>query len=323
MELIERYLQAVRLALPKSQQDDIVKELRDSILSQVEEKEAALGRPINEEEQAELLKKIGNPLTLAGGYAKQHHLIGAAVFPIYWKVLKVSLGLAFVAGAVGSIATAAAGKPLGESLRVLAIYPQTALMVFACITLTFWALEYFGARLRIAERWDPRKLPALSKTRPKKSRFELIAQLVVQTIFAVWWLAGLHYEYLVFGPGTNFMRFGPIWHSIYWLFVSMALIDLGLTTARLMWPQWTEGGKVTRLVMSALGLVVLYFLLTNPGLFVARNPGDPQMESLVRTINYSLRLGLFITVIVNIFNVIKEAIRLIGQKVEHRLPANP
>jgi hypothetical protein len=39
MELIERYLQAVKFALPKKQQDDIVRELRDSILSQVEERE--------------------------------------------------------------------------------------------------------------------------------------------------------------------------------------------------------------------------------------------------------------------------------------------
>jgi hypothetical protein len=322
MELIDRYLQAVRLALPKSQQDDIVKELRDSILSQVEEKEGASGRPLNEEEQVELLKKMGNPLRLAGGYTKQRHMIGAAMFPIYWKVLKASLGLAFVAGAVGSIATAAAGKPLGESLRALAQYPRTALMVFACVTLTFWALEYFGARFRVADRWDPRKLPALSKVSPKKSQFELIAQLVVQTIFSVWWLAGLHYEYLVFGPGTTFMKFGSIWHSIYWLFVMMALIDLGLTSARLMWPQWSEGSKVTRLVMSALGLVVLYFLLTNPQLFIARYAGNVHLDSLVKTINYSVRLGLVITAIVNLINVVRESIRLVGQGVGHRLPAN-
>ena len=56
MELIDRYLQAVKFALPKAQRDDIIGELRDSILSQVEEKEAALGRPLNESEQVELLK---------------------------------------------------------------------------------------------------------------------------------------------------------------------------------------------------------------------------------------------------------------------------
>ena len=33
MELIDRYLQAVKFALPKAQQDDIIKELSDNILS--------------------------------------------------------------------------------------------------------------------------------------------------------------------------------------------------------------------------------------------------------------------------------------------------
>ena len=62
MEMIDRYLQAVKFALPQAQRDDIIKELRDSILSQIEEKEATLGRPLNEDEQAELLKKLGSPI---------------------------------------------------------------------------------------------------------------------------------------------------------------------------------------------------------------------------------------------------------------------
>ena len=47
MEMIERYLQAVKFALPQAEREDIVKELRDSILSQIEEKEATLGRPLS------------------------------------------------------------------------------------------------------------------------------------------------------------------------------------------------------------------------------------------------------------------------------------
>ena len=94
MELIERYLQAVKFALPQQQRDDIIKELRDNLLSQVEEKEAELGHPLGEDEQAELLKKLGSPMQLASRYRKQQYMIGATMFPIYWKVLKASLGLA-------------------------------------------------------------------------------------------------------------------------------------------------------------------------------------------------------------------------------------
>jgi hypothetical protein len=158
MEMIDRYLQAVKFALPAAQRDDIIKELSDNVLSQIEEKEAALGRPLSEDEQVELLKKLGSPMQLASRYRKQQHLIGAAVFPIYWKVLKASLALAFVALAAASIATAAAGKMLTESLGVLFRYPGVALMTFAWITMAFSALEFFGARLHVNECWDPRKL---------------------------------------------------------------------------------------------------------------------------------------------------------------------
>lgn len=180
MELIERYLQAVKFALPQAQRDDIIKELRDSILSQIEDREAELGRSLTEQEQVDLLKKMGSPMHLASRYRKQQYLIGATMFPIYWKVLKASLGLAVLVLAAGSIATAAAGKTLTESLGVFFRIPGVALMVFAWITLSFSALEFFGARMQVKDCWNPRHLPPLMKNDPRKSRFELITQFLVQ-----------------------------------------------------------------------------------------------------------------------------------------------
>jgi hypothetical protein len=144
--------------------------------------------------------------------------------------LKAALALAFVVLASATIATASAGKTLTESLGVLVRYPSVALMTFAWITITFSALELFGAQFCRNPSWDPRKLPPLVKADPGKSQFELMAQLLTKTLFSVWWLAGLHYQYLVFGPGIAF------------------------------------------LVMSALGLIVLYFLIRAPDLFVASDP---------------------------------------------------
>jgi hypothetical protein len=314
MEMIERYLQAVKFALPQAEREDIVKELRDSILSQIEEKEATLGRPLIEDEQAELLKKLGSPMQLASRYRKQQYLIGATMFPIYWRVLKVSLAMVFVILAAGSIATAAAGKTLSESLGVLFRFPGVALMTFAWMTVVFSALEFFGARLRLRDRWDPRLLPPLVKTEPRKSQFELIAQLVIQTLFGIWWLAGLHYQYLIFGPGIAVLRFGPVWQTIYPLFVIMVIVDLGLTASRLIWPRWIQGPHLNRLVMSALGLIVLYFLIGASDLLVASEPASPQLQSLAKTVNVGVHIGLIVTLIVNVYNVVKESVRFIGRR---------
>ena len=316
MELIDRYLQAVEIALPGGQKDDIIKELRDSILSQVEEKESSLGRPLTEDEQVEMLRQLGSPVQLAGRYRKQRALIGAAWMPIYWKVLTIALGVAFLVHAAASIGMAAAGKTLSESLGLLFRYPAAAVMVFAWVTLVFATMDYFGAKFKFTETWDPRTLPPLVKTPPQKSRFELTAQLAAQTIFGIWWLAGLHYQYLILGPGYSFLRFGPIWHTIYPLFVVMLVIDLTFTAVRLARPQWRQGGRVSRVVMSALGLVVLYFLINSPEPFVAADTASEQFQTLAKTINFGLHIGLTVAVIANIFNVAKEGVLLLWRKVD-------
>ena len=46
MELLDRYLQAIKTFLTGKNQDDILLELRESLLSQIEEKEQSLGRPL-------------------------------------------------------------------------------------------------------------------------------------------------------------------------------------------------------------------------------------------------------------------------------------
>ena len=136
MELVERYLQAVKAALPGKQSDDIVQELRDSILSQVEERESTLGRPLNSSEIAEILKKMGNPMTLASRYGGRRQIIGGSLFTIYWKVLTWALTIALVAHAATSIAIAASGKPFGESLAVFFHFPGVALS----LRLSPWSL---------------------------------------------------------------------------------------------------------------------------------------------------------------------------------------
>jgi len=312
MELIDRYLQAVKFSLPRAQRDDIIKELRDSILSQIEEKEAALGRHLTKDEQVELLKKLGSPMHLASRYGKQQHVIGATMFPIYWRVLKAALGLAFLVQAGASIAMAAVGKPFIQSLSPLMHYPSVALSVFGWVTVVFAAMDFFGAKIQVSDRWDPRKLPPLVKSDPRKSRFELIARLVIQIIFGVWWLAGLHYQYLIFGPGIALLKFGPVWHSIYPVFVVIVLVDVMFTAVMIARPHWIQGRHVALLVMSALGLVVLYFLINAPEVFVASDSSALQLQELVKSINYGIHIGLMTAAIVNVINIGKEAMRLIG-----------
>ena len=89
MELLDRYLQAVRFWLPRAQQNDMIAELGDDLRSQIEDRESALGRPLNEDELVALLQQTGHPMRVAARYQPQQSLIGPTLFPIYKFVLKI------------------------------------------------------------------------------------------------------------------------------------------------------------------------------------------------------------------------------------------
>ncbi len=142
----------------------------------------------------------------------------------------------------------------------------------------------------------------------------MIAQLLIQTIFSVWWLVGLHYQYLILGPGIAFLRLGPAWQTIYPLLVVMVVADLALTASLLIWPLWTKGRSLSRLVMNALSLVVIYFLINASDLFMAADPSVARLQGLVKIVNYWSHIGLLITAIVIVTKIVVEIVKLVGRR---------
>ena len=69
MDLIDRYLDTVRLFLPRDQRDDITAELRDVLMTRARgEARPTLGRPLTRKEDEELLRDFGHPLVVAARY---------------------------------------------------------------------------------------------------------------------------------------------------------------------------------------------------------------------------------------------------------------
>ena len=100
MDLVDRYLQAVKVFLPRAEQADILQELSENITSQLQDKEAELGRPLTEKEQAAVLRTHGHPFLVASRYrrAPMQQLIGPAIFPFYWFAMQTLLCIAVAVG---------------------------------------------------------------------------------------------------------------------------------------------------------------------------------------------------------------------------------
>lgn len=303
MDLLERYLQAVRFLLPKKQRHDVDRELSEDLRSQIEEKEAALGRPLGEDELAAVLKSFGHPVILALRYQQERYLIGPMVFPLFWLAVKYVLGfLAIVQILLPTVYFAVTGEP-GRIASLFRRFPGEALPVLAGITLCFAVLETKVVRSALEGTlagWNPRSLPPLAREEAPKP--PSAAGFAVSVLFTVWWLVGLRYPRLVLGPGADYLAFGPTFERLYVPMVAAAALGLihgwiGLTRphrARLLF--WSG------LATDAVGLVVLSQLARGGEWFVAAEQMArlPAAERILEAVTLALTLGLNVALVVSI-----------------------
>lgn len=298
--LIERYLQNVKFALPKTQQTDVIRELTDDILSQVEEKEDALGRPLTEDEQVALLKQIGHPMLLAARYRKQQYLIGPAIFPIYWIVLRLLLLIVLFGMAVTSIVLAATGNSVATSLRPLAQFPMGGLTTFAWVTIVFVLMERFESKFNLFAKWDPRSLPTIPKTEKHASTSETVATLVFSAILGAWWLVALKHQFWIFGPGVSFMRFAPVFQTLYPLFVVQVFTDVLRNGLALFRPGWDKIRIAITVVYRLVGMLVLLVLVNAPDVLVAGEAVKPELQPVLKGINHVAHLCIIVAIVVTV-----------------------
>jgi hypothetical protein len=333
MDLLERYLQAVRTYLPMSQQDDILKELRENLRGQIEDRESALGRALNEDELAEILKRHGHPLLVATRYRQSRHLIGSTLFPFYWLVMKIILAIVGLGYAVSVLVLIAAGKPFFEVVGALLRYVGAVLPTFAIVTIVFAVLDIGNSKFRLLERatkvtnekFDPRTLPMLRPAsdfpdaRPI-SRFKTAFELFFGVVFLLWWIRVSPIRklalFLVLGPvglaDKIPFQLGPVWNIIYWpvIFLSLAAIMQQIVT--LIYPDRIKLYSVMKLITNG-GSVAILCLLTRVNDILAIAPGvsDPwKFAETLRIINMTLHYTMLFAAVITAVECYKQLRRL-------------
>jgi hypothetical protein len=311
--LIDRYLQNVRLSLPSARRDDIVRELAEDIRSQVADREEELGRPLTDPEQDALLKQFGHPLALATRYGPQRHVIGPALFPVYWMALKIALGGALAVNVALAIAFLVNGQPVGRALGHLGSFPfTTAVMVFGWVTLVFALLDLNLPRL-LDHAWADMKGLVLPPAEGTGRRWSLIAEIVGGTVFLFWWLAIPQSPFLVFGPAASFLALAPIWQQLYAPIAVMWLLSLAVLWAVLLRPDWSRVRTIGRFVGDGLSLVLAAILL-NTDAVVQLAPGveaTDKMVGVVRFINAQARIVVLIWLLASLWQIVVAMYRVV------------
>jgi hypothetical protein len=269
--MLDRYLYAVRNDLPKGvAADDIVAEIADELQSQMEAREGTLGRPLTEDEFAEMLKAYGHPRVVAARYGRVQYLIGPALLPFYWSALStvatIVVAIELVAGGISAVIThdgVVFFSALGAAWNSL-------IWIFGIVTVVFALGERTQPRDGrpgiISLGWDPRRLPAPGVLPPvprSSALVEFVANFIALLV-------------LLDAPGPHRIPLDAIvagvldgmhasltqaWHGAYvGLLAGTALLALAAIAA-FVWPRLAVAHESARLIASVVAGVGIAFTL--------------------------------------------------------------
>jgi hypothetical protein len=338
MEFVDRYLQAVRFWLPRKQQDDIIVELGDDLRSQIEERESALGRPLNEDELVALLKQTGHPLWVAGRYQKQQALIGPVLFPLYSFVLRiVTLGylapwlLVWIVLTV-LVPSHPAVKPALTLVGGWASLWTNIIVIFGSVTLAFAILERVQSAVSAVQQWDPRKLPRVARPKERVSRVESVFGLVFSIVFIAWWLSLSRYGYGMFGPIASFFSLNLALRAWYLPAIAPTCIIALQQCVNLLRPQWTWFRAAAMLLSDSIALFIFVSVAKiHPYLIAAgaANLDAQHTQALVKlnqVCSWSILcviVGICIALAVHVYQTVREFRRMSkGSRNGAALPAS-
>ncbi len=329
MDLLERYLQAVGTYLPKSQQHDILKELGENLRAQMEDKEAELGRALNEDEAAAILKKHGHPMFVAARYRQTRQLIGPTLFPVYWFAVKMILAFVGIGYAISALVLIAQGKSILEVLGAMFGYLGAVLPAFAWVTIVFALLDIANDMTKLLEKitkdandkFDPRRLPALRPAAGSPEgkpipRYKTAIELFFSVAFLLWWIRVNPIRrlalFMALGPAGLAdkipFQLGPALETVYWPVILLTLAGVAQQIATLIHPDRIKFYRAMRVISSGGSVVVLYMLSRADGiLMLAPGIADAaKFAEALRVVNISLHYTFFFTAILTAAECFKQ-----------------
>jgi len=288
MDLLDHYLAAVAAQLDKDQREDIVAELRDTLLNRFEEREESLGRSLTDDEREAFLREMGHPLVVAARYNKgPQHLVGPELFPWWMFAVKAGLMVLVALGVVQLFLGMMVG-PQGfqDAMRhVVSDLIEGGLIWIGLATASGYAIERSGWRPGFMKDWRVKDLPVLKLSDPEAWRAamtgdrersqpawsgsrrpgrwpagEAIFGMICLGVFIAWWsgigTAGM--EGVTLTGNGGLLSPAPIWASNFAPILLLAIGQLWIEMLRLMRPQWVRFIAGLQAAAAAVGLVIVW-----------------------------------------------------------------
>lgn len=317
MHLIERYLQAVKFWLPQAQQEDIAAELHANILASAEDREAELGRALEENEEVALLKKFGPPPLVAARYRQDQgtvafgpEIIGPLLYPYYRAAVKATLGLLALWQFLNVFTLVLAGRKNFTQAALQSLWGvfDLALLPLILVTIIFAALDRILQQNHFAERWDPRSLPPLHEKKAIVPRANSIAGLIVNIIFLLCWLNLPELSQTSLGP----IRLAPIWATLYQPILLITVVMILQNAVSLARPNWNCLPPLVGCITSICTLAVSFPLIDAANLIVVEASEPSKLSALrILKMNQVLHYAVLIVWICVLVHALVEAVQCV------------
>jgi hypothetical protein len=309
MDLMERYMAAIRRNLPAARADDIAAEIAEDLESRREDREAALGRPLTRDEVGAMLRSFGHPLVVAARFRSHQYLIGPEVYPFYLFVMKIALAL----GAALVVGVAIVGLALGDSNLVRAVAQAAegllsyGLFAIAVVTIIFAVLERAGFPAGHLARWTPEQLPdPLDKP---QSQWESAAEVGLGLAFLLWWTGVVRIPQL-WGAQAP-IEAAPVWDRFYLPILLLLSAQLLVNLVKWLRPRWRTAIGIATIATSVAALVVIGGLFQADGWVVATAAGSPEVTD---SVNLAIKIALVVTAIMMTLQALGEIWKLIQRR---------
>ena len=258
MKLIDRYLQEIKKHLPRKKREDILAELRSSLVDALEDQ---AGPDPSEEEIAAFLQEFGSPREVSASYHPQgQYLIGPALYPLFRLVAWITLGAVTGAQVLAWTVALLIGEEPFAPLQALGGLISSIPGALGWVVVVFLILQWYDVQPELeTEDWDPADLPPLRSVEQEVKRGEVIVGLVFSILILV--LVSFFPEKIGFvaTPGWTFYSNPVIIRYLGWIVASLLagiLLDIYL-----LWQgHWQTATRVLKIGINLFSIAVLALL---------------------------------------------------------------
>jgi hypothetical protein len=315
-ELIDRYVAAVKRQLPEATAKDIAAELHEAVYAKVEGREEELGRELDKDEVAAILKAFGSPTLVAHRYKGADSLLGPKVYPYFWPTARLVMGIVAVVAMIGVFIRAMMDEaPMRFFWQGLGAAWEGAIFSLGIVLVVFIVIDRTGAADKLEGAWNPKHLPR-EQIRKPRSRFESLVGLFFDGVAIAWWVGVIKFptEWPINGADRiPSIQFSDAWQPLWWPILILMVLTALVHIADVIHPAWSRPRAVASILGHAAGIAICWFLLQSDVLVVPTGADDAEkfariadlVNMICRVSLWFTALGFLIAALVEVWRIVK------------------